>query len=139
MSNAKRIFAGIGALALVILTFILVYNLAKPQQEGSAGSKECTVEVYNNESKKETYTVKTNEEFVGGLLRELDKNNDSFSMETVESDYGAYIDSVNGLTADYIKDGAYWSVYLNDEYAQSGIDELAIADKDKIAIKYETD
>ena len=42
-----------------------------------------------------------------------------------DSDYGLYVKTVNGETADYDKDGAYWAFYVNGEYAMSGVDYTA--------------
>ena len=41
------------------------------------------------------------------------------------SEYGLYVKTVNGETADYDKDGAYWAFYINGEYAMSGVDYTA--------------
>ena len=42
-----------------------------------------------------------------------------------DSDYGLYVKTVNGETADYDKDGAYWAFYVNGEYAMTGVDYTA--------------
>ena len=42
-----------------------------------------------------------------------------------QGDYGLYIKTVNGLTLDWDKDGKYWAVYVNGEYAMSGVDTIA--------------
>ena len=34
-----------------------------------------------------------------------------------DADYGLYIDSVNGITADWDNDQTYWAFYINGEYA----------------------
>ena len=45
---------------------------------------------------------------------------------------------VNGLEADYNKDGAYWALYMNGEYAQNGIDtRQPVRNKDEITLSYE--
>ena len=45
-----------------------------------------------------------------------------------DSQYGLYVKTVNGLTLDYDKDGAYWAFYVNGEYATSGVDSTEIED-----------
>ena len=55
----------------------------------------------------------------------------------VPPDYGLYIEKVNGLEADYNKDGAYWALYMNGEYAQNGIDTQPVRNKDEITLSYE--
>ena len=47
-------------------------------------------------------------------------------VEGHEASYGLYIDSVNGIAADWDKDQTYWAFYINGEYATTGIGETAI-------------
>ena len=47
-------------------------------------------------------------------------------IEGHETQYGLYIDTVNGITADWDNDQTYWAFYVNDEYAATGIDATAI-------------
>ena len=48
-------------------------------------------------------------------------------IEGHETEYGLYIDTVNGITADWDKDQTYWAFYINGEYATTGIDGTEIA------------
>ena len=48
-------------------------------------------------------------------------------VEGHETQYGLYIDTVNGITADWDNDQTYWAFYINGEYAATGIDTTAIA------------
>ena len=43
-----------------------------------------------------------------------------------ESDYGLYVTSVNGITADWEAEKAYWAFYIGEEYAQTGVDATDI-------------
>ena len=45
-----------------------------------------------------------------------------------ESDYGLYITSVNGITADWATENAYWAFYINGKYAQTGVDATEITE-----------
>ena len=36
------------------------------------------------------------------------------------------VDTVNGITLDYNKDGMYWSFYINGEYAMTGVDATPV-------------
>ena len=47
-------------------------------------------------------------------------------IEGHETEYGLYIDTVNGITADWDNDQTYWAFYINDEYATTGIDGTEI-------------
>lgn len=45
-----------------------------------------------------------------------------------ESEYGLYVKTVSGITLDYDTDGAYWSFYIGNEPAATGVDgEKAVA------------
>ena len=45
-----------------------------------------------------------------------------------ESEYGLYVKTVNGVTADYDKDRTYWAFYVNGEYANTGVDSTPVED-----------
>jgi len=47
-------------------------------------------------------------------------------IEGHETQYGLYIDTVNGITADWDNDQTYWAFYINGEYAVTGIGETEI-------------
>jgi len=49
---------------------------------------------------------------------------------------GLYITTVNGVTADFDKDGAYWSIMVNGEYGQYGADSQPVADGDEFQLVY---
>ena len=48
-------------------------------------------------------------------------------VEGHEASYGLYIDSVNGIAADWDNDQTYWAFYINGEYATTGISDTPIA------------
>lgn len=54
-----------------------------------------------------------------------------------ESGYGLYVKTVNGVTADYDTDGAYWAFYVDGEYAQAGVDATNIEEGKIYSFKYE--
>ncbi|MDR1639387.1 MAG: DUF4430 domain-containing protein [Clostridiales bacterium] len=66
------------------------------------------------------FAVSTDKKTVGEAL--LDNALIAGSQES----YGLYVTEVNGLTLDYNKDGAYWALYVNGEYATSGVDATDI-------------
>ncbi len=47
-------------------------------------------------------------------------------VEGEKGDYGLYVTSVNGVSLDYKKDGAYWAFYVGDNYASKGVDQTEI-------------
>ena len=67
-----------------------------------------------------------------GIFDEID----DLTVEGTVGDYGLYIDSVNGVLADYAADGAYWSIYVNGEYGNYSADMQPVADGDVFGLVY---
>ncbi|MBE6639191.1 MAG: DUF4430 domain-containing protein [Ruminococcaceae bacterium] len=84
------------------------------------GAKTITVQV-SADNKTVTFTVKTDKETVGDALMEHGL------ITGEEGQYGLYIKKVNGITADYDKDGYYWAFYIDGEYAMTGVDGTEIS------------
>ena len=93
------------------------------------GEKTVTVEV-TAEEKTVTFTIKTDKSTVGEALLEHSL------IEGEESQYGLFIKKVNGITADYDKNGAYWAFYIDNEYAMSGVDTTEIAKNAVYRLEY---
>ena len=93
------------------------------------GEKTVTVEV-KAEEKTVTFTIKTDKSTVGEALLEHSL------IEGEESQYGLYVKKVNGITADYDKNGAYWAFYVDNEYAMSGVDTTEIAKNAVYRLEY---
>ena len=87
-------------------------------------AKEVTVTIEVTDDKGEVTTTQytTKETTLRGVLEE---NN---MIEGTESEYGLMITTVNGVVADYDKDGAYWALYKNGEYMMVGADAEILED-----------
>ena len=70
---------------------------------------EITVIVVDADGNETNFVVSTDKETVGDALLELNL------IEGEEGDYGLYVKTVNGITADYDTDGTYWAFYVNGE------------------------
>ena len=66
------------------------------------------------------FIIHTDKTTVGAALLELGL------IAGDESDWGLYVTSVNGITADWDTEKAYWAFYINGEYAQTGVDATDI-------------
>lgn len=121
-----------GAVLLVVLVaaFALIYGAfsEKPVE----GSKAITIEVINQAGDSKEYEVKTDAEF----LMEAVEETDDLEVLGQEGPYGMMIESVNGETAIYETDGAYWSIMVNGEYGMNGIDTQPIEDGDVFQLVY---
>lgn len=104
------------------------------QTEGKVlgeGSKVFMFTVVDQEGSKTQFEIHTDKETVGEALMELEL------ITGKEGGYGLYVETVNGITADYDKDGVYWAFYVNDEYAQAGVDSTRIAEGESYSFKVE--
>ncbi len=91
-----------------------------------------TFEVIDAESNTERKELETNDSNLGTVLQRLGL------IKGEQGPYGLYIKEVNGITADYDKDGTYWALYINDEYAMSGVDQIEITNNAVYSFRIET-
>lgn len=130
MMKNKKVIAGIVALVILLAgAFALYYFLGdKPV----SGEKSYTVEVVDDQQQTKTYTAKTKQEYLGDAVKEID----GLTLEGETSTYGFMIHKVNGLSAVYEQDGAYWSVMVNGTYGSAGIDTQTVKDGDVFQFVY---
>ena len=93
------------------------------------GAKTLSVEV-TAEDKTITFTIHTDAENLRGALEE----NGLVSGD--ESEYGLYVKVVNGMTADFDVDQAYWAFYKDGEMMNTGVDGATIADGEHYELVY---
>ena len=55
----------------------------------------------------------------------------------VESDSPGLYNIVDGETADWNTDGAYWAIYIGEEYATTGVSETPVTDGVVYKLVYE--
>ncbi|MGI6261033.1 MAG: DUF4430 domain-containing protein [Acutalibacteraceae bacterium] len=94
------------------------------------GSTVFAFEVTDNEKNVTRWNVHTDETIVGKALLALKLINGS------DSEYGLMVTEVNGLTADYNTDKAYWAFYIDGEYASAGVDSTTIEQGKTYAFVY---
>lgn len=133
--NTKKIWAGVIVLVIAAVILGVVYMIAGPKTE--KGSKAYTLEVVDDQGETAAYDGTTDAEYLRDVMDELSEEED-FSYEGTEGQYGLYIDAVNGLTADYETDGAYWAIYVNGEYGQYSADLQPVSDGDAYRLVYES-
>lgn len=95
------------------------------------GQTEFNFIVVDKEGNETPFEIHTDKEIVGDALMEHNL------IAGDEGEYGLYIKTVNGITADYDVDQTYWAFYINDEYAQSGVDTTKITAGDTYSLKVE--
>lgn len=133
-SDRKKIIIGAVILVVLLAAFTVIYVVFGPK--AAQGSKEYILKVVDDNGETTEYTGHTDAEYLRGALEELEKADD-LTIEGEESDYGLFIDTVNGVTADYSKDKAYWALYVNGEYGNYGVDSQPLTDGDIYSLVYE--
>ncbi len=122
----------IGVLILVVLIAVLGIMYAVFREKPTEGTKNITIEVVNKEQETSSYEVQTSAEYLRGAMEEAE----GLTFSGTDSEFGLTVDTVNGETADYNTDGAYWAFYVNGEYCNYGVDSQPIADGDVFTIAY---
>jgi hypothetical protein len=131
-NTKKKVIIGIAVVAVIAVIFAVIYNIAKPK--AVEGAKEVTIEVIDNEEASTVYEVHTDAEF---LRQAMEEAGIEFSGTESEA-YGLMVETVNGVTADYNTDGAYWAFYVDGEYCNYGVDSQPVEDGQDYQIVYTT-
>ncbi len=126
----KKVIFGAAVLAAAVVMMAAGFFLFR--EKPVEGSKAIVIEVVDNEQKTVTYNVKTDAEY----LRQAMEEAEGLEFSGAESEYGMMVDTVNGITADYNVNGAYWSFYVNGGYCNYGIDTQPVQDGDTFRIEY---
>lgn len=104
------------------------------QSEGGVlgeGTTQFALTVTDKDGNETAFEIHTDKETVGDALLELEL------IAGEEGDFGLYVKTVNGITADYDVDGTYWAFYINGEYAMTGVSSTTITEGDSYALKVE--
>lgn len=121
-----------GILVALIVFFAAFFFIFSPKVR--QGSKSITLTVLDDQGRETVYKANTDAEYLSEVFEEID----GLTVEGSESEYGLFIETVNGLTADYDRNGSYWSIYVNGKYGQYSADRQPIADGDEFSLNYET-
>ena len=130
MKNKKLL--GIGLFVALIAVFAVVFFTFR--EKPVAGSKSITIEVVNKAGESTEYTLKTDAEFLKQAME--DAESEGLTFVGTEDQYGMVVNTVNGETADFTTDNAYWSFYVNEAYCNYGIDSQPVEDGDAFQIVY---
>lgn len=95
------------------------------------GNTEFVLTVTDGDGAESSFTIHTDKENVGDALTEIG------IIAGEEGDYGLYVKTVNGVTADYDVDQTYWAFYINGEYASTGVDSTPVTAGDTYSFKVE--
>lgn len=127
--NNKKIIIAIIAVVAVLGLMLGIYAGTRP--ETNQDTKSITVVVIHKDGTEKTFQYKTEEEFLAGVLV-------AEKLITGSEDaYGLTIESVDGETADWNTDGAYWALYIGEEYATTGVSSTPVTDGGVYKLVYE--
>ena len=131
----KKLFAIILALVMALSLMACGNTEVQPDADADAnapvvtdgatlgeGAHSFTLEITDADGKTITATIHTDAETVGEALSNLE------IVQGEDSEFGLYIKTVNGITADYDVDQTYWAFYIDGEYAQTSVDMTAVND-----------
>ena len=128
MKKNRKIAIAIVIVVVVILALLAIYMVNRPST--SQGTKTFTVEVVHKDESTKTFTYQPDAEYVGEVLVS------EGLVQGENSEFGLYIQVVDGERASYDEDGAYWALYVNDEYAMQGADQTPVNDGDSFKLVY---
>ena len=130
MKNKKMILAAV-VLAVVIALMAGLALANKPQAQ--EGSKHVSVIIIHKDGTQKTLEYATDLEFLSQLLLEKELVTGYASEE-----FGFTIESVDGVTADWSKDSAYWALYEGEVYATASAAGIVLTDGGVYKLIYET-
>lgn len=94
-------------------------------------SKAVTVTVVDGDGASTEFALDTDQEFLRGALEEAEL------VEGEESEYGLFVTTVNGITADQEQE-QWWCFTKNGEALETGVDTTPIADGDAFEVTLTT-
>lgn len=124
----KKTWIALSALILVVAILVGVHLLTRPQAQ--EGNKTITIEIVHANGESQTHTVKTDEEYLDKVLIA-----EGFIEES--NIVNGMFDTVEGETAAWDPDQAYWAFYIDGEYASVGVCDAVVTDGSAYKLVYE--
>lgn len=95
-------------------------TLASVRTKIGTGKFSFVLEIIDGNGKTVEFDIGTDKNTVGEALSSIGL------ISGEQGDYGLYVKTVNGTTADYNTDGTYWSFIVNGEVAPKGVDQTYV-------------
>lgn len=129
MSKQKKTLV-IAAIALVVLAAAMaaVYFFIRPQT--TRETKSFRIEIVHSDGSSTVLNCNADDEYLGEALQVLNL------IRGEEGQFGMYVTTVDGEEAIYEKNGAYWALYVDGEYASQGIDQTPLVDGGSYKLVY---
>lgn len=127
--NIKKYLIALIILVVAVAAMLIIYLQFKP--EPVKGTKELTIEVIVPEEMDQEFTLHTEAEYLRQALEEANL------IKGSESEYGLFIQEVNGRVADQTKQ-EWWCITKDDAVVNNGVDSIVIADGEHYEITLKT-
>ena len=127
MKNKKMIVTAV-ALLTCVAAMLGIFLGTRP--ETVTGIKTITVTVVHKDGSEKVFTCPTEEEFLGKVLV-----NENIVVGSY-GEFGLYFDTADGEKADWNVDNGWWQVFIGEEAAITGADQIPIADGDTFKLVY---
>lgn len=127
----KGFLPALAAVGIIVAVLLLCYRQFCPQP--AEGRKEIVVEVVDPDGSTETYAIETSAQYLEQALADAA----GLTVEGSRTEqFGLMILTVNGITADYNKDQAYWAIERNGEACRYGVSQQPIQDQERYRLVY---
>ena len=134
-----RILLALTLLLLVAAVFVscgapeetVAYTIPEDAEKIGVGENTFVFVATFEDKSTKIFEVSTGKETVGEALTELDL------ISGTQSEFGLTVETVCGVTVDFGKDSTYWAIYVDGEYAMTGIDAIKCADVKKVELRFE--
>ena len=123
--TGKRIWLALAAVILAAAVLLGVYTLTRPA--AVPGGKTIEAQVLTPDGMDDTFTITTDAEYLRGALESINL------IAGSESEYGLFVTTVNGVTADDSKQ-QWWCFTKDGEMLQTGVDSTPIANSEHYEI-----
>ena len=127
----KGVALALIAVCVVASALLLCYHTFRPKPED--GKKEIIVDVVYEDASMDSYAIATDARYLEQALEEAK----GLTVEGSRTDqFGLMIITVNGVTAEYDKDQAYWAVELDGKACNYGVSMQPVRDKEHYRLVY---
>ena len=120
---------------LSVLMMMVVFVFASCEKKNDTSSamisntKSITVKIIDKDKNETPIEISTSAKTLGDALYEKE-------LVTEEEYKSGYYTVINGISADYNKDGAWWCITQDGQMTTKGANDLEIKDGDKFEITY---
>ena len=119
--NQKPLIIAAIVFVVLVVAGVVIWQVTAPK--GTAGAKAYTLTVVDADGKETVHNLNTDEEMLGAALQ------DAGLIEGEESEYGLFVTTVDGYTADDSVQ-EWWCFSKGGEDLSTGVDTTPIADGD---------